>query len=147
MRHLHQDLREFVALLNKHEARYLVIGGWAVAYHGVPRATGDIDFLVEATPENAARLLRVLDEFGFGGLQITSEDFLRPGRIVQLGFPPNRIDLITAAEGLDFDEAWRERVVDDLAGVRANVIGLAHLKASKRAAGRPRDIDDLRRLP
>lgn len=147
MRHLHQDLREFVVLLNRHEVRYLVIGAWAVAYHAMPRATGDIDFLVAATPDNAQRLLHVLDDFGFGGLQIDADDFTRVGRIVQLGFPPNRIDLITAAEGVDFEEAWGERVVGDLAGVRANIISLRHLKASKRAAGRPRDIDDLRRLP
>ena len=100
---LPKDLREFIELLNSHEVRYLIVGGYAVAYHGHPRATGDIDFVVEVSEENARKLEAVLLDFGFGGLGLTAADFLQPGIVVQLGYPPNRIDLLTTISGASFE--------------------------------------------
>src|SRR5579864_6507175 len=114
---LPNDLREFIELLDSHEVRYLVVGGYAVAYHGHPRATGDIDFFVEVTKENARKLETVLLDFGFDGLGLTANDFLEVGIVVQLGYPPNRIDLLTGISGVTFGEAWPRRVVDQVDGV------------------------------
>ena len=100
MANLQSDLNEFVTLLNSRKVEYLVVGGYAVAYHGHPRFTGDIDFLVRATPDNAQRLLDVLHEFGFVSLNLRLEDLTTEGRVVQLGRPPNRIDLLTRISGV-----------------------------------------------
>ncbi len=147
MRRLAKDFREFIEMMNARGVRYLVIGGYAVAYHAYPRMTGDMDFLLDCSGDNAERILAVLKDFGFGSLDITADDLTTPGRVIQLGYPPNRIDLLTAVEGVTFADAWEDRVVDDLAGVRANIIGLDALKASKAAAGRHKDLADLERLP
>src|SRR2546421_12642310 len=100
------DLREFVELLNAHDVRYLLVGGFAVAYHGVARLTDDIDFWIEPSSDNADRVLKVLDAFGFGSLGLEQSDFIAPDQVVQLGYPPNRIDLMTRILGVSFDEAW-----------------------------------------
>src|SRR5262249_37639266 len=97
---LNKDLREFVALLNSNRVEYVVVGAFAVAYHGYPRYTGDLDLLVKPTPENAQKLLAALDQFGFAGLGVTIGDLDSPGKVVQLGVAPNRIDLITAISGI-----------------------------------------------
>ena len=146
MAKLQTDLREFIALLNSHEVEYLVVGGHAVAFHGHPRFTGDMDFLIRPTPRNAARVLDALREFGFGGVGITEKDLVEPGRIVQLGQPPNRIDILTSISGVDFDSAWDthvESVMDDLP---VNLIGWEALVRNKRASGRPKDLADLDKL-
>ena|SRR5437870_8819737 len=114
MERLPKDLREFIELLNSHDVRYLIVGGYAVAYHGYPRTTGDIDFFLEVSEENAAKMEAVLIDFGFGGLGLTRQDFLKPDQIIQLGYPPNRIDLLTAISGVSFAEAWEARVRDEL---------------------------------
>ena len=105
-----QALKEFIALLNSHSVEYLIVGGHAVAFHGHPRFTGDIDFFIRMTPSNAQRLLAVLNDFGFGSVGITVRDLLEPKRILQLGQPPNRIDILTSISGVDFDSAWASRV-------------------------------------
>jgi hypothetical protein len=140
---LPKDLREFVELLNSHEVRYLIVGGYAVAYHGYPRATGDIDFFVERSPENARKLETVLAEFGFGALGLTAQDFLQPGTVVQLGYPPNRIDLLTGISGSDFATAWSRRVDADFEGLPLRFIDLETLRSNKVATGRPKDLSDL----
>jgi len=97
---LHKDLREFIASLNSHHVDYLIVGAFALAFHGVPRYTGDIDILVRATPENAAHVDQVLKEFNFASLGLSAADFLQPEQVVQLGYPPNRIDLLTSITGV-----------------------------------------------
>lgn len=144
---LSRDFKEFVRLLNGHGVEYLIVGGYAMALHGRPRNTGDLDFWVARTPDNAKKLLDALDAFGFGGLGLSRSDFEAPDRVVQLGYPPFRIGLLTAIDGVEFADAWprRETLVHD--GLTLHFIGLEDLKANKRAAGRPRDIDDLEQLP
>lgn len=143
---LSKDFKEFVALLNAHGVEYLIVGGYAMALHGRPRNTGDLDVWVARTPENAARLMKSLSTFGFGGLGLQQQDFEQPEQVVQLGYPPFRIDLLTDIDGVQFSEAWlrRETIVHE--GMPLHFIGIDDLKANKRAAGRPRDIDDLESL-
>src|ERR1700678_2529267 len=106
---LQEDLREFVELLNSHDVDYLIVGGYAVAYHGHPRFTGDIDFFVRPTADNARALLGVLEEFGFAELGLSANDFTSPHQVIQLGLPPNRIDLLTGISGVSFEQAWPGR--------------------------------------
>ncbi len=143
---LNQDFREFVASLNASGVRYLVVGGYAVALHGHPRYTKDIDVWLEATPENAARVLVALDAFGFASSGIAQADFLIPDQIIQLGYPPNRIDLLTSLSGVDFADCYPARVQVDIDGVPVAFIDLENLKKNKRAAARTQDIADLENL-
>ena len=121
---LNKDLREFLGLLNSNGVEYLVVGAFAVAFHGFPRYTADLDLLVRPTAENADRVLRTLSEFGFGKLDIQAADLREPGMVVQLGVKPNRIDLLTAISGVSFEEAWatgedKEAASKDLRKLRA----------------------------
>ena len=141
------DWREFIELLNRHEVDYIVVGAWARAFHGIPRSTGDIDFFVRRSPENAHRLVQVLEEFGFGSLDIGSDDFLRPDRIVQLGIEPYRIDIINTISGVTFAEAWAERVTGEIDGLPTQFLSLRLFRRNKQAAGRPKDLADLDALP
>ena len=143
---LTQDLREFVASLTSRRAEFLVVGAHAVAYHGYPRFTGDIDLWVRPTLENATRVLEALVSFGFGGLGLTLDDFVAPGKVVQLGYPPSRIDLLTSISGVTFDEAWDDRVHGLLDGLPVDYLSLAALVRNKRASGRTKDLADLERL-
>jgi len=143
---LQTDLREFIALLNSHRVEYLLVGGHAVAFHGHPRFTGDIDFLVRATPENVRRILVVLNAFGFGALAIAERDLIEPGRIIQLGYPPNRIDILTSITGVDSDAAWAARVETTIDDQPVHVIGWNELLQNKRASGRPQDLADVEKL-
>jgi hypothetical protein len=140
---LQKDLREFIELLNSHDVRYLIVGGHAVAYHGYPRTTGDIDFFVEVSEANASKLERVLARFGFGSLGLTAKDFLEPGTIVQLGYPPNRIDLVTSISGVAFADAWERRVCDCIEGLPMIFVDRQTLLANKATAGRPKDLADI----
>ena len=143
---LQKDLREFIELLNSHGVEYLIVGGHAVAFHGYPRFTGDVDFFVQPTADNATRLLRVLAEFGFGNIGLDLETFTAPEKVVQLGRPPNRIDLLTSISGVDFALAWHKRVTAQLDGIPVCFLGRDELLQNKRAAGRAKDIDDLQKL-
>ncbi len=140
---LPSDLREFIALLNSHDVRYVVVGGYAVAYHGYPRATGDIDLFVEVSQENARKLIAVLGEFGFASLGLTETDFLVPESIIQLGYPPNRIDLVTSISGVTFADAWERRIGCHVEGLTMFVVDKQTLMANKAASGRPKDLADL----
>ena len=144
---LSKDFKEFVALLNAHGVEYLVVGGYAMALHGRPRHTGDLDIWVGTDPRNAQHLIEVLDAFGFGSLGIGKEDFLVADQVVQLGYPPFRIDLLTGIDGVTFEGAWQRRLTVVHDGLPLHFIGLEDLKANKRVSGRPRDIDDLEQLP
>jgi hypothetical protein len=117
-----------------------------VAFHGHPRFTGDIDFLIRTAPENAKRVLTVLDAFGFGSVGISERDLLEHGRIIQLGHPPNRIDILTSISGVNFDAAWGSRVPTILADQAVDLIGWHELLQNKRAAGRQKDLADVEKL-
>ena len=143
---LSKDLREFVELLNSAKIKYLIVGGHAVAFHGYPRFTGDTDFFVESSRSNANALEQVLRDFGFSGIGVTEQDFLQPGIVVQLGRPPNRIDLLTSIDGVTFEEAWSSRMLVEIDGLPVNFISKEHLLKNKRASGRPQDHADADRL-
>ena len=140
------DFREFAACVNAHEVRYLIVGGYAVAFHGHPRYTKDLDVWIERTLENAQRLLRGLGDFGFGSAGLEEDDFLEPEQIIQLGFPPLRIDLLTSLTGVEFEECYKKREALDVEGVHLPFIGLEELRANKRASGRHQDLADLENL-
>jgi len=141
------DWREFIESLNSQSVEYVIVGAWARSFYGVPRSTGDIDFFVRTSPENAERLVRALGQFGFASLGIAPEDFLTPGRVVQLGVDPYRIDILTGISGVTFDEAWSERVQGEIDGIPAAFLSLRLFRRNKRACGRPKDLADLDALP
>ena len=143
---LEEDLREFVELLNALNVRYMVVGAFAVAYHGYPRFTGDIDFFIERSLDNAERLVQVIERFGFGELNLSAEDFLREDQVIQLGISPNRIDLLTFLSGVSFDEAWATREHGDINDLRVPFISKEMLKRNKAASGRTQDLADLEHL-
>lgn len=143
---LSPDFREFIESLNSSKARYLVVGGYAVALHGYPRYTKDLDIWIENTPENARCIIAALQSFGFGALNLAEEDFLTPEQVIQLGYPPNRIDLITSLPNMNFNECYQARVSVQLDGVIVNFIDLEHLIQNKRASGRFQDLADLENL-
>jgi predicted nucleotidyltransferase len=139
-------LSEFIALLNSHKVEFVIIGGHAVAYHGHPRFTGDIDFFVRPTPTNAERVLAALNAFGFGNLGISRDDLVTPNKVIQLGRPPNRIDILTSISGVEFDAAWQSRVSARLDEHAVNFIGLTELMRNKQASGRQKDLADIEKL-
>jgi len=141
-----KDLREFIELLNANGAEYIVVGGLAVAWHGHPRFTADIDFLVRPDHTNAEVILKTLSDFGFSGLGITSADLCQPDQIVQLGRKPNRIDVITSIAGVSFEEAWATRVAGSIDSIPVYFIGRDELIRNKEAAGRPQDVADANAL-
>ena len=143
---LNKDFKEFAALLNSTGVEYLIVGGYALAAHGHPRYTGDLDIWLRRSQDNAVKVIRVLDAFGFGSLGLTQADFLRPEAVVQLGYPPARIDLITAIDGVDFDDCYPNRVHIKSDGIPLPFIGLNDFRANKSAAGRPKDLADLQAL-
>jgi phage replication-related protein YjqB (UPF0714/DUF867 family) len=124
----------------------LVIGGYAVALHGYPRYTKDIDVWLEISPENAAKIVKALEQFGFGSLGLQANDFLVPDQIIQLGYPPNRIDLLTTPAGIDFENCYASRVQVVIDNITVNFIDLDNLKKNKKATGRLQDLADLENL-
>ncbi|MBI4431468.1 MAG: hypothetical protein HY587_07130 [Candidatus Omnitrophica bacterium] len=146
MRRLSSDLREFIHLLNTKSVKYVIVGAWALAFHGRPRYTGDIDVLVAREPDNADRLMEVIQAFGFGQAGIERDDFLRVDHVVQLGRAPNRIDILTGISGVAFDEAWESREQGTISDVAVLVISRDLLIKNKRAANRDRDQADIKLL-
>ena len=143
---MNRDFAEMLSALAAERVEYLVVGAYAVAGHGLPRATGDIDLWVRPTPENADRLWQALVRFGAPRSRLSPASFIEPDVVYQIGLPPNRIDLLTSADGVDFAEAWRDRVTTAVAGVSIEMISKHHLLANKRATGRPQDLADVARL-
>jgi acetolactate synthase regulatory subunit len=143
---LSKDLREFVALLNSNKVEYLVVGAFAVAYHGYPRYTGDLDILIRVTPENIQRVLRSISQFGFEGLGISAQDLQISGRVVQFGVRPNRVDLITSISGVAFEDAWSTRSEGILDGIPVQFIGKDALIRNKESTGRAKDRGDAEEL-
>jgi len=144
---LPSDFREFLRLLADSEVEYLVIGGYAVGYHGYPRATQDLDVWIASHPENADRMVEVLRRFGFDVPELNRDLFLKEDTIVRMGLPPIRIEVATTLSGVEFARCFANRVEDDLDGVHVSIISLPDLKANKKAAGRHKDLDDLEHLP
>lgn len=141
------DFKEFLKLLNEKGIRYLLIGGYAVGYHGYPRATGDMDVWIAIHPENAQKMVVVLKEFGFDHPELTPELFLQKNKIIRMGYPPMRLEISTGISGVEFDECYASKIVDTIDGVEVNIIDLPHLKVNKKAAGRLKDLADLENLP
>ncbi|MBM3812736.1 MAG: hypothetical protein FJW20_14000 [Acidimicrobiia bacterium] len=140
---LHPDWKEFLELLNSQKVDYLIVGAHARGLHGIPRYTKDLDLFVRSTPENSRKLETVLQTFGFGSAGVSADDFLSPGAVIQLGFEPYRIDLLTSLSGLDFDDAWSDRVLGEMDGVPVAFLSVRAFRKNKLATGRPKDMADL----
>lgn len=143
---LSQDFREFLQSLNDNHVRYLIIGGYAVALHGHPRYTKDLDVWIECDQANATRLIEALKMFGFGSLNLTEQDFLQEDQVVQLGLPPHRIDILSFADALKFSECYPLRVETEIEGVQVCFLDIENLKKNKKAAGRLQDLADVENL-
>lgn len=143
---LSKDLREFVELFNANEVDYLVVGAFALAFHGVPRYTADLDLLIRPSSKNVERILTALSDFGFGSIGLQAADLQKPKNVIQLGVNPNRIDLLTDIDGVSFEEAWEGRVDGPLDGTQVHYIGLQALLRNKESIGRARDIGDAEEL-
>jgi hypothetical protein len=141
------DFKEFLRLLADHRVEYLLVGGYAVGYHGYPRATADMDIWIAVNPQNTHKLVAALKDFGFDTSELSPELFLQEGQIVRMGVQPMRIEIMTSATGVKFDECYKTRVVDELDGVTTNIIDLDHLKINKNALGRYKDLADVENLP
>ena len=143
---LNRDFKEFIQSLNDNHVRYLIVGGYAVAFHGHPRYTKDIDVWIEMTQENSGNVIKALEQFGFGSLGLKEDDFLLPDQIIQLGYPPSRIDLITTLSGVDFASCYASHVQINIDGIQVNFIDLENLRKNKQASGRHQDLADLESL-
>ncbi len=143
MEKVEKDFAEFLRSFNKQGVRYLIVGAFAVGFHAVPRYTKDMDLWVEPTVANGERICRALEQFGFGRLKITPQDFARAGRVIQLGYEPIRIDLITAIRGVTFGQAWKNRKRGFYGTQRAFFISLRDLTRNKKVSGRKQDLADL----
>jgi len=143
---LSNDLREFLESLNSRGIDYVVVGAHSLAFHGRPRYTGDLDILVRATRENAAKLVDLLNQFGFADAGFKESDFTEPDQLIQLGRAPNRIDLLTSITGVTTDQALASKVSADLDGIPVFILAKDALIRNKRAVGRPQDIADLKVL-
>ena len=143
---LSKDFQEFVKLLNDNDVKYLIVGGYAVALHGYPRYTKDLDVWIELSPANADKILMALEKFGFGSLDLKADDFLESNQIIQLGYPPNRIDILTTLTSLSFEDCYKSSVKIEIHGVHINFIDIENLKKNKRATGRAQDLADVENL-
>jgi len=143
---LEKDIIDFIILCNKHNVKYLVIGGYAVSVHGYPRSTKDIDLCIEMSETNASKMIQVIKDFGFSSLKLKNEDFLKKDSITQLGFPPLRIDILNDLDGVSFEEAWNNKKIISFENVAVNFIGYNDLLIVKQKAGRPQDIADVEKL-
>lgn len=143
---MNQDFVDLLRAFVAHDVRFMVVGAYALALHGRPRATGDLDVWIDATPDNAPRVMQALAAFGAPMAQIAEADFSRPGIVYQLGVPPGRIDVLTELTGLTFDEAWFDRVPHQFDGVPVDFIGRDAFLRNKRATGRAKDLGDIEGL-
>jgi hypothetical protein len=139
---LNPDFRDILSAFIEAKVEFLVVGGYAMAAHRLPRATKDLDLWVRPSPENAGRVLNAIDAFGAPRHGLTASDLETEGMIYQVGVPPNRVDVITVVEGVQFESAWRDRVEVDIDGLRIPIIGKTHLIANKRTVRRPQDLLD-----
>jgi len=143
---LNPDFKEFLQSLNGNDGRYLIVGGYAVSFHGHPRYTKDLEIWIRIDKHNADKVVHALDQFGFASAKLTSADFLEPDIVIQLGYPPNRIDLLMGLTGVDFDSCHRSRIEEEIDGVILPFIDLENLRRNKKATGRLQDLADLENL-
>jgi hypothetical protein len=135
-----------LGLLDKHQVRYLVVGGFAVAAYGIPRYTKDLDVWLGCSPENAVKVIAALDEFGFASLGLTADDLVQPDVVIQLGYEPNRVDFLTGLSGVQFEDVYPKRVFTVIDGIQVPIIDRSSLIANKRALGRAQDLADAEAL-
>lgn len=143
---LNKDFREFIELLNANRVKYLIVGGYAVGFHGYPRYTKDLDIWILVSEENAEHVLTALNQFGFGSKGLKSEDFLNPENFIQLGCPPNRIDLVMSCDGIEFESTYQSKISVEADGLEIHFIDLKNLRKNRLASGRPQDLADLDNL-
>lgn len=143
---MNKDFLDALRALLETEARFLMVGAFAVSVHAEPRATGDLDIWVESTPENATKVYAALLAFGAPLADLTEKDLATPDVVFQMGLPPNRIDILTSISGVSFEKAWKDRLNVSMSELTVPVIGRASLLTNKRAAGRPKDLIDLELL-
>ena len=141
-----EDFREFLALLNVHEVEFMIVGGYALAFHGAPRFTGDIDIFVKPDQQNAKQIMKALVEFGFSSLDLTIDDFKNPDKVIQLGLPPVRIDIITSISGVSREEADATKVPGLYGDISISFIGKKQFITNKQAIGRKKDLADIEAL-
>lgn len=143
---LQKDFRELLELFNAHNVEYLIVGGYALAYYGAPRYTGDIDIFIKPDSDNASLVLKALNDFGFGSAGLKLDDFTNPDNIVQLGYPPVRIDIMTSISGVSWEDAYKNREAGKYGDLCVSFIGLDQYIQNKRATGRKKDLADLEAL-
>jgi len=141
-----KDFKELLALFNEHKVEYVIVGGYALAFHGAPRYTGDIDILIHPDTANAHRILKALDDFGFGSINVTAEDFEKPENVIQLGVPPVRVDIITSITGVSWEDVCAGRIQGKYGDIPVYYIGRKQFISNKRAVGRKKDLADLEAL-
>jgi len=144
---LHPDFKELLRLLNSHNVRYLLVGGYAVGYHGYPRATGDMDIWIEMSESNSQKVASAFRDFGMPNEAISKSLFLEKNKVIRMGLLPVRLEVITSATGVVFNECYSNREVIEIDGIPINFISLQDLKKNKYAAGRHKDMEDLEHLP
>ena len=140
------DFKDLLGLFNAHKVEYIIVGGYALAFHGAPRYTGDIDIYVKPDDDTAARIIPALAEFGFGSVGLFAEDFERPGQVIQLGVPPVRVDIITSIAGVSWDEAFSGRALGKYGDIQVHYIGREQFIINKKAVARKKDLADLEAL-
>jgi predicted nucleotidyltransferase len=140
------DFKEFLKLLKDKNIQYLLIGGYAVGYHGYPRSTNDMDIWIAIDSKTAKQMVLALREFGFDSPQLSEELFLKEKNIVRMGIAPIRIEILTTISGVSFEDCFKQRIVDEIDGIEVSIISLIHLKINKKASGRHKDLDDLENL-
>lgn len=143
---IQQDFRELLQLFNEQKVKYLVVGGYALAFHGAPRFTGDIDLWVRTSIKNADKIINALNDFGFGSLGINKEDLTQNDQVLQLGYPPVRIDIMTSIDGVDFDEAFNNSLITNYGDIEIKIISKDDFIKNKRATGRHKDLADIEAL-
>lgn len=143
---LQPDFKELLVLLNAHGVDYLIVGGYALAFHGAPRFTGDLDLFISTTSANAQKVYSALKEFGFGSVGLTPEDFSKADHVIQLGVPPVRIDFVTTIDGVDWDTAWAGRKQGVYGGAPVFFLGRSEFIQNKKASGRLKDLADVEAL-
>jgi hypothetical protein len=141
-----EDFIDFVQLLNVHKVKYIVVGAHALSFHGRPRHTGDLDIWVKPEEENANKMVRVINDFGFASLGLKKEDFLQENQVTQLGYPPLRIDILNSISGVNFDDAYKEKIETEIDDLKINFISVSDFITNKKATGRAKDLGDIESL-
>jgi predicted nucleotidyltransferase len=140
---LDKDFEDFIVLLNAYSVDYMIVGGYALAFHGKPRHTGDLDIWIDLSDNNAQKMLNVINEFGMASLGMKKVDFLQKGGITQIGYPPLRIDILNEIDGVNFQDAYQSKLIIDVDGIMVNYIGLDDLIKNKQVSGRKQDLSDV----